>query len=243
MNKIDTISNYNKPMTDLIKSDLLIGATFGRLKILSPAKPLIRKDGKKRKRYLCLCICGNQTIVLRDNLLRENTTSCGCYHSEKARRSNLIHGYSSKYGEYLDTWQIWKGMLRRCYDPKHKHYFYYGGRGIKVCQRWRESFENFLKDMGKRPDKLTLDRYPNKNGNYEPENCRWATRKEQANNTCNNHMIWNGWQNKLQTVREFCEYYEIPSTSFYRLYKKGVSPEQIMERYKKKKAYRRWDKK
>lgn len=237
MNKTNTTLNYNKPMIDSIKNDLLIGTIFGRLTILNPAEPLIRKNGKKRKRYLCLCVCGNQTIVLRDNLLKKNTISCGCYRMEQILKAATIHGYSSKNSENSETWYIWKGMLRRCYDPKHKHYSYYGGRGIKVCRRWRESFDSFLKDMGKRPDKLTLDRFPQKDGNYEPNNCRWATRKEQANNTKNNHMIWNGWQNKLQTVMEFCEYYEIPSTSFYRLYKKGLQPEQIMERYKKKRQW------
>lgn len=87
------------------------------------------------------------------------------------------------------TWRSWKSMRFRCYDPKAKHYMHYGGRGIIVCERWIHSFENFLADMGDRPDGASLDRFPNLNGNYEPGNCRWATRHEQRENMHDTRFI------------------------------------------------------
>jgi hypothetical protein len=90
------------------------------------------------------------------------------------------------------TYQSWRHIFQRCYNPKHNAYNRYGGRGIKVCDRWLESYENFLLDMGERPIGMYLDRIDN-NGDYTPENCRWATPKEQARNKRNNHLLtYNG---------------------------------------------------
>ncbi len=119
--------------------------------------------------WKCLCECGNETIVHGNKLRSGRTKSCGCIILKKKGLSQ-----SPEY-------RSWKPMIQRCYDTKCRSYRNYGARGIKVCDRWKESFFNFLEDMGKRPSGKTLDRI-NNNGNYELSNCRWATPSEQAKN-------------------------------------------------------------
>jgi len=111
--------------------------------------------------------------------------------------SKLRHGHA-KRGQQTGEHRCWQAMKRRCLDPKHSHFLYYGGKGIEVCDRWANSFENFLADMGPKPTpKHTLDRYPNRSGNYEPSNCRWATRLQQsANRDCTIQVEYGG-----ETVR------------------------------------------
>lgn len=94
---------------------------------------------------------------------------------------NTTHGHGRPYAK-SPTYVTWQNMKARCYNPNRTFYEYYGGAGVTVCKRWRDSFENFLADMGERPPGTTLDRYPKKNGNYTPSNCRWATKKDQQNN-------------------------------------------------------------
>lgn len=126
-------------------------------------------------RYICLCDCGNITIVLGTNIRSNNTKSCGCRRKRVASTigKNKTHGMS-----YTRTYRSWIKMKERCLNPNHDHYHRYGGRGIKICDRWLLSFENFLEDMGDRPEDRSLDRIDNNNG-YEKNNCRWATRIEQ----------------------------------------------------------------
>lgn len=97
------------------------------------------------------------------------------------------HGHSRRTG-HSSTYRIWAAMLTRCRNPNQADWHRYGGRGIRVCERWL-TFENFLADMGERPDAMTLDRYPNNDGHYEPGNCRWASRAEQTRNTCRTRLI------------------------------------------------------
>lgn len=104
------------------------------------------------------------------------------------KRKPETHGHGSQRNR-SKTYNSWAGMIQRGFNPNSKRFKDYGGRGISVCNRWRNSFAAFLADMGERPDGTTLDRYPNKDGNYEPGNCRWATPKEQQNNTRNNWII------------------------------------------------------
>jgi len=150
----------------------LTGKTFNRLTVLNRAPN--NKHGHIR--WNCLCICGNKSSVSSWQLINERTRSCGCLQREYAR-SKKSHGMAGSIEH-----RIWLGMKSRCYYKKNIRYHRYGGRGITVCDRWLDSFENFFDDMGeKTSDKHSIDRRDN-DGNYEPSNCRWATVKQQAEN-------------------------------------------------------------
>jgi hypothetical protein len=136
--------------------------------------------------WFCKCECGTELFEARAGSLRTgDTKSCGCLLRENGARNGRMsasHAHShSENGGPSPTYNSWAGMLQRCSNPKHKGYSRYGGRGIKVCERWQK-FENFLADMGERPAGKTLDRFPNRDGDYEPGNARWATNAEQSSN-------------------------------------------------------------
>jgi len=154
------------------KVEIKSGDKYGRLTIVKEVEPDIEPSGRKYRKFSCLCECGNQKNIVLKSLRNGLSTSCGCYRIEKI----TTHGLWKNY-----LYETWNGIKQRCYNLNHKRYKDYGGRGIKVCDRWLNSFENFLKDMGERPKGKTLDRI-NNNGNYEPSNCKWATSKEQAIN-------------------------------------------------------------
>lgn len=162
----------------------LTGSRFGRLLV-------IRRVGNGPQRqtvWLCSCDCGASTEVKAGHLRSGNTTSCGCWKQqilhESEHNPNLRHGALIGGGRFPTLYSAWCAMRARCLNANHKDYPNYGGRGITICERW-QSFAAFAADMGDRPAGLTLDRIEC-DGNYEPSNCRWATRSEQ----CRNQRRW-----------------------------------------------------
>ena len=157
----------------------MIGKKFNRWTVLKD-DGFTEGKNKRYYRYLCVCDCGTVRSVIGRSLRKGITKSCGCLQKERAAAAQVKHGHASRGGT-TRTYYTWTGMIARCTQPHHGHYKYYGARGIKVCDRWLNSFENFLADMGERPAGRTIDR-KNNDGNYEPSNCRWATPKEQVRN-------------------------------------------------------------
>jgi hypothetical protein len=163
------------------------GERFGRLVVLR-----LGKKGKSHHRWHCRCDCGNVVEVftcnLSYNLNRGKTQSCGCLQRERTSQAKFIHGHSAypRKSNASPTYNSWNAMMRRCYDEKFFRYPQYGARGIYVAKRWH-TFKNFLDDVGERPHNKTLDRYPNRNGNYIPSNVRWATAKQQRANQESRH--------------------------------------------------------
>lgn len=148
-----------------------IGKRYGRLVIIRRAGST--KNKAKNSLWLCQCDCGNQKVITLKRMRSGETVSCGC----KGRKNKLKHGMSG-----TPEHRAWTYMKTRVLNQETKYYHLYGGRGIKICDRWLESFEAFYEDMGKKPSsKHSLDRI-NNDGDYEPSNCRWATGSEQQLN-------------------------------------------------------------
>lgn len=165
----------------------ITGKRFGRLLALGPVGVIKFPSGANHVRWLCRCDCGNEKVISIAKLSTNYTKSCGCFRREI--------GIGNKRGATHDMarspeYRAWRSMKKRCLVPTTKTYRLYGGRGIKVCLEWQESFEAFFAYVGKRPSrKHSLDRFPDNNGNYEPGNVRWATATEQGRNRRTNHIV------------------------------------------------------
>lgn len=215
-NSINTQNNIYSMVRHMKKN--IIGKKINRFTIIESAG----KDKYRNILWLCVCECGKTKIIRNSSLLSEKTKSCGCLRSEngyKKSQSNIKHGHSKRKNKSR-IYIIWESMIQRCTNPNRISYDNYGGRGISVCDKWK-NFENFLLDIGEPPtEKHSLDRIDN-DGNYCPENCRWATRKEQARNTRKNKFI--NFNGKMWCISELAEKYNIaPSTLFSRI-NRGIS--------------------
>lgn len=156
----------------------LTGFRFGRLTVLGLDSIRLKSKLSSCSYWKCICDCGNEKITCVDSLRCGDTKSCGCIRKEGLVAMSTKHGL-----RYVPEYQSWKSMKNRCFSPNNTNFKNYGGRGITVCERWRNSLADFLSDMGPRPSpKHSIDRFPNNDGDYEPGNCRWATAKQQANN-------------------------------------------------------------
>jgi hypothetical protein len=194
----------------------LTGQKFGRL----IAVRRMSNDKHGHRRWLCLCICKNKTIVRSADLENNKTQSCGCLQVEKS----IKHGYARKRKQ-SGKYQSWKSMIQRCTNHNNKGYKDYGRKGIVVCEEWLQ-FKNFNKDMPGWKSGLQIDRKNNKKGYYK-ENCRWATRQQQMRNKRNN--CYKTYKGKTQLVVEWAKEYNIPyRTLWSRLYKYGWSMEKAL---------------
>lgn len=162
-----------------------IGKIFNRLTVLADAG----QDLRSKRRVKCRCACGKETEADLYNVKSGAVKSCGCLFVEVGRACKT-HGHTRKNGEHHTSpeYNSWLSMKSRCLNSSADNFKHYGGRGIIICDRWLHSFENFLSDMGTRPAGESLER-KNNNGNYDPSNCIWATRKAQANNRRSNKCL------------------------------------------------------
>lgn len=171
----------------------LTGQKFGMLTALQ-----FVEGGEGRTKWKFSCECGEITIKSSSDVLSGRSTSCGCFRRANATRLATSHGESKQTPE----WIAWISMKTRCSTPSDTSYPNYGGRGITVCERWENSYENFLEDMGRRPSSVhSLDR-KDTNGNYTPDNCKWSTRVEQNNNRRNNTILT--FRGRSQTLTQWC---------------------------------------
>lgn len=196
--------------------------TFDRLKVIKRVK----NDKHKNSMWLCRCDCGETRIVRGSHLTGKNTRSCGCLDREVVSKNAIKHGM-----RYSRLYNIWGKMKERCFNPNADNYRHYGGKGIKVCDEWLtfEGFYEWAKSSGYRDD-LTIDRI-NVFGNYCPDNCRWATMREQANNTTRNHTIT--IRNETKTVQGWADEVGISRSTILSRLQNGWSPEDavLMPKY------------
>lgn len=208
----------------------LVGKRYGRLVVVE------KTDGKSKSRsyWKCKCDCGNDVTVRADGLKSGHAQSCGCLAKERAAeriaKINTTHG-----GRKTRLYNIWAHVKERCLNPNSISYQNYGGRGICVCEEWRESFGAFYKwamENGYRDD-LTIDRIDN-DGNYCPENCRWATKEEQVLNRRNNvYLEFNG---ERKTVSEWAAEMNVSPKYLYDRIKSGWSAERALTEIKKRRT-------
>jgi len=192
----------------------LTGQRFGRLYVTERAPSVIRPNGTHVTRWKCTCDCGAEVTVSGPSLRKGTTKSCGCLRKELPAEKHKKHDMVGS-----KPYHTWAGMIQRCENPKQRHYQYYGGRGISVCEAWHD-FQTFWNDMRDGyKDGLQIDRIDN-NGNYEPGNCRWTTRSE---NMCNTRRARTAYVDPygLITLRRLSELTAVPFKTLCSRYHAG----------------------
>ena len=160
----------------------LAGKRYGRLLVIR----MDHINKHQQTMWLCRCDCGNKTISNGSTLKDGRAKSCGCWKADVARKQETTHGLS-RSPEY----RIYAYMKQRCLNPNYSKYHLWGGKGVKICKRWIDSFENFYADMGRKPSpRHSLDRYPDSSGDYKPSNVRWATASQQNSNRRSYKRRW-----------------------------------------------------
>jgi hypothetical protein len=205
----------------------LTGQKFGRWLVLERVENV---NGYHH--WMCRCDCGTEKIVDGYSLTKGHSTSCGCFKKENTSKIFTTHGKSNgRASEY----NIWNLMIQRCTNEKNNRYPRYGGRGIMVCDRWsgEHGFENFYADIGPRPSlKHSIDRYPNNDGNYEPENCRWATHLEQCRNFSKNR--WIEHEGIKMILQDWANKWSVTAGAIIGHFKRGKTFDQIYTHYENK---------
>lgn len=191
-----------------------IGERFGRLVVVAE----VERSAHGKPRVLVRCDCGGERVVLLPSLRSGRTTSCGCVRREVAAARATKHGM---YGSHEHV--VWRHMIARCENPNEQRFNRYGGRGIRVCDRWRTSFEAFLADVGRAPTRAhEIDRI-DVNGHYEPGNVRWAKRKQQARNkTTTRFLTLDG---RTQSVADWADETGMPYGTLHARLRNGWSDE------------------
>ena len=198
----------------------LTGQRFGRLTVICRADNYIKPNGHKESAWLCRCECGKETVITRTNLKRAR--SCGCSKGKYISDSKITHGMSNSR-----LYRIWRNMKNRCYNPNVERYNRYGGRGIKICDEWKDDFQVFYEWSMNHgySDKLSIDRIDT-NGNYSPNNCRWITMPEQADNKSNSRLF--EFNNSAHTVSEWSEKTGISRDVIWNRIKRGWSIDKVL---------------
>lgn len=203
----------------------LLNKKFGRLTIISEAKPHQQPNGDIQRLFSCLCDCGNKTIARLSNLRSGNSRSCGCYNREMTSKTNTIHQKSQ-----TRLYVIWSSMKARCSNPKNISYKYYGGKGVKVCDEWQNNFQSFYDWSMENGYKagLTIDRKES-DGNYELSNCQWISTKENTQKTSRIKLsmelaqeIRNIYSSGHTTQRELAGVYDISQRNILDIIKNRI---------------------
>ena len=202
----------------------LTGQRFGLLTVTRHAG----SDAAGRATWLCACDCGGEKVVKAADLKRPESTatrSCGCLQLQQRQNAAKSKSHAYSRANWPRERKAWENMIKRCTDPTDIGYANYGGRGVSVCERWLDSFKAFAEDMGRAPIGGTIDRIENDLG-YSPENCKWSSKKEQANNRRNNRLLtYNG---KTQTVSQWADELGMPSHLIYQRLYRGLPTDRAL---------------
>lgn len=205
------------------------GTVYGRLTVIEETDPYFTPQNKPVKRFNCKCICGSIVKVYGYSLRNGHTSSCGCYNKAVI----TTHGHTK-----TRTYKTWCSMRERCSNPNSPDYFRYGERGIKVCPEWEQSYDQFLLDMGERPDSMSLDRIDVNKG-YSPQNCKWSTPHEQSRNMRSNFNIEIDGQ--VKCLMDWCTQYGLERHNYFYVWariRKGWDPKEALTtpKYEKRRS-------